>query len=136
MKFKSLAYNHSYIGNIVDNITMSPDHFNVSFDGNGGAGSMDGVSLTYGDQEYTLPPSSYASTRTGYRFAGWSTSKDGSTGVMRPGDRYKVKGDVLKSHKVTFYAQWADVTTASLPQTGSSTSQAKTEAIAAASGGA
>lgn len=135
MKFKSLAYNHPYIGNIVDNVVMSPDRFNVSFDGNDGAGSMDGVSLTYGDQEYTLPPSSYASTRTGYRFAGWSTSKDGSTGVMQPGDRYKVKGDVLKSHKVTFYAQWVDVTTASLPQTGSSTSQAKTEAIAAASGG-
>lgn len=135
MKFKSLAYNHSSHGNIVDNVTMSPDHFAVAFDGNSGSGSMDGVSLTYGSQEYTLPPSSYASTRTGYRFAGWSTSRDGSTGILQPGDRYKVEGDVLKSHKVTFYAQWADVTTASLPQTGSSTSQAKTEAIAAASGG-
>lgn len=135
MKFKSLAYNHPAFGNLIDNVTMSTDHFAVAFDGNSGSGSMDGVSLTYGDQEYTLPPSSYSSTRTGYRFAGWSTSRDGSTGVMQPGDRYKVTGNVLKAHKVTFYAQWADVTTASLPQTGATTDQAETELVATASGG-
>ena len=135
MKFKSLAYNHPAFGNLIDNVTMSTDHFAVAFDGNSGSGSMDGVSLTYGDQDYTLPPSSYSSTRTGYRFAGWSTSRDGSTGVMQPGDRYKINGNVLKAHKVTFYAQWADVTTASLPQTGATTDQAETELVATTSGG-
>lgn len=136
MKFHSLADNHSYNGNIVDNITMSADSFAVSFDGNGGSGSMDGVSLAYGSQEYTLPPSSYVSTRTGYRFAGWSTSRNGSTGVMQPGERYRINGNVLESHKVTFYAQWTDVTTASLPQTGANMAEAKkTELIAATSGG-
>ena len=49
--------------------------YSVKFNANGGSGSMGNESFTYGVAK-TLTSNSF--TRTGYTFAGWATSSDGS----------------------------------------------------------
>lgn len=76
--------------------------YEIAFDANGGEGSMDNMSCTYG-AEVDLNAVNF--TKDGYHFHGWNTSKDGT------GTSYKDKetvsnltteqGDVIK-----LYAQW------------------------------
>lgn len=74
--------------------------YTVSFDANGGTGTMNDVSDVLGN--YTLPANSFTAP-TNKAFAGWKAENTGD--LIAAGETYNVTGDV------TFYAQWADVFT-------------------------
>ena len=79
--------------------SWTPNAFGVSFDANGGAGSMDPIEVVYG-QEQNLPANAF--TRTGYTFAGWATASDGAATVSDGSDASALStGD-----DVVLYATW------------------------------
>ena len=69
----------------------------ITFDANGGAGSMDALTNMTGA---TVTLTTNAFTRDGYTFAGWNTAKDGS------GTAYADKAEVKLDGDMTLYAQW------------------------------
>ena len=76
--------------------------YKIAFNKNGGSGSLSKVSCTYG-KSATLPANKF--TRSGYKFLGWNTKKDGS------GTSYANKVGVknltsTNGKTVTLYAQW------------------------------
>ncbi len=107
-------------GEIVKNLTEENDvtvtlyaqwlmtTYHIVFDGNGAtAGSMDGVSDCKYDMTYVLSENNFA--KTGYKFAGWNTKKDGG------GTSYADEAQVLNltnedDATVTLYAQWTPIT--------------------------
>lgn len=68
----------------------------ISFDANGGVGTMDDVQKVDGT-DLTLPANAF--TRDGYTFAGWNTAADGS------GTAY-VDAATISDYTATLYAQW------------------------------
>lgn len=74
---------------------------NVIYDSNGGTGSHPNTTgWQYSD--VTIPgDTSKSFTRTGYRFSGWNTSKDGKGTAYADGGRVPLQGK-----DVTLYAQW------------------------------
>ena len=71
----------------------------VSFDANGGTGSMS--SMTFGKGETkSLIANSF--TRTGYAFTGWNTKADGT------GTSYSDKQSITPTDNLTLYAQWEE----------------------------
>ena len=74
---------------------------NVIYDKNGGTGShANTTGWQYSD--VTIPgDTSKSFTRTGYRFSGWNTSKDGKGTAYADGGRVPLQGK-----DVTLYAQW------------------------------
>lgn len=88
----------------------APKQYEVSFEANGGTGSLAAITLTY-DVEANLPESTL--TRTGYTFAGWALTADGVVAYedkaavtsISEGNNVKLYAVwVLKSYKVTFEA--------------------------------
>ena len=71
--------------------------YTLSFDSNGGSGSMSSQTVTEG-QATTLNANSF--TRTGYTFTGWNTKADGS------GTAYGDGASISLSSNMTLYAQW------------------------------
>lgn len=76
--------------------------YKIAFNKNGGSGSLSKVSCTYG-KSATLPANKF--TRSGYKFLGWNTKKNGS------GTSYANKVGVknltsTNGKTVTLYAQW------------------------------
>ena len=69
----------------------------LTFDANGGKGSMDPVTIDAGST-LTVPTNKF--TRAGYIFAGWNTQKDGKGSSFKNGAKIKLNRDA------TFYAQW------------------------------
>ena len=69
----------------------------VSYNMNGGSGSISNQTKTYG-QDLTL--SSTKPTRTDYKFVGWNTNKDATTAQYQPGEKYK------ENKGATLYAIW------------------------------
>ena len=69
----------------------------VTFDANGGAGSMDVLTADLGTT-VTLPASTF--TRDGYVFAGWNTAADGTSTAIVNGGQLTLGSDA------TLYAQW------------------------------
>lgn len=69
----------------------------ITFDANGGSGSVDAIS-TYIGVANTIPSNSL--TRTGYTFNGWNTASDGS------GTAYATGSTITPTGNVTLYAQW------------------------------
>ena len=69
----------------------------VTFDANGGAGSMDVLTADLGTT-VTLPASTF--TRDGYVFAGWNTAADGTGTSIVNGGQLTLGSDA------TLYAQW------------------------------
>ena len=69
----------------------------VTFDPNGGAGSMDVLTADLGTT-VTLPASTF--TRDGYVFAGWNTAADGTGTAIVNGGQLTLGSDA------TLYAQW------------------------------
>ena len=67
----------------------------ITFNGNGGTGTMDSVTVKAG-ANYTLPACGFTEPE-GKQFKGWSTSADGS---VISGTTYEVSSDI------TFYAIW------------------------------
>ncbi len=74
--------------------------YTVSFDANGGSGTMDDETIDYGAST-TLYPNEFK--KTGHEFAGWNTEEDGS------GTPYADKDVVTDLGDVTLFAQWAPV---------------------------
>ena len=80
----------------------TPITYTVSFDNNGGTGTMATQTFTY-NQAQTLTANTF--TRTGYTFSGWNTKSDGL------GDRYTNSQSVknlasTNGATITLYAQW------------------------------
>ena len=76
--------------------------YTITFNKNGGSGSLSKVSCTYG-KSTDLPANKF--TRSGHKFLGWNTKKDGSgTGYA---NKASVKNLASTNGKtVTLYAQW------------------------------
>ena len=77
----------------------SANTYKVSFNANGGTGTMSDETFTY-DKSQALTANSF--TRTGYTFAGWATS---STGSKAYSDGQSVS-NLAASGSVTLYAVW------------------------------
>ena len=94
------------IASVVANKTVSlkaiPNKYTVTFDGNGSTdGTMEVQTMTY-DTSDALSENKY--TRTGYNFAGWSTTK-GETSEYP--DKVSVKNLTAENNgNVTLYAVW------------------------------
>lgn len=83
--------------------------YTVSFNANGGTGSMSNVTGVSGS--YTLPASTFTPP-SGMAFVGWKAGGTGST--IAAGTSYSVTGDV------TFHAQWAQQRTLTYNSNGGS----------------
>ncbi len=73
----------------------------VSYDPNGGGGSMPADNVTVG-QSVKLKDSGFT-PKPGQIFAGWNTEKDGSGDTYAAGESYQPEDDI------TMYAQWKDI---------------------------
>ena len=82
--------------------------FKVVFKPNKGRGIMD-PQLINRNKKTALRTAAYQ--RTGYKFAGWNTRKDGKGKAYK--DEQKVKGLAATGKTVTLYAQWRKATTTS-----------------------
>ena len=88
----------------------------VTFDANGGTGTMDKLAVEAGK---SVALTANAFKRDGYAFSGWNTAKDGS------GTAYADKATVTPTADLTLYAQWRKAASSPQQQTGR-TSQATT----------
>lgn len=70
----------------------------ITFDANGGSGTVPTAISTYVGVANTIPSNSL--TRTGYTFNGWNTASDGS------GTTYATDSTITPTGDVTLYAQW------------------------------
>lgn len=77
--------------------TEAPQSYSLSFDPNGGSGSMGSMTVTEG-QSTRLPNNSF--TREGYYFTGWNTRADGN------GTSYSDGAYATFYGNTTLYAQW------------------------------
>lgn len=76
--------------------------YTVTFEANGGTGSMDDQTFTYGEEK-ALTENTF--TRTGYTFAGWNTQADGNGTSYADGvDGSQMPAD--NGSTVILYAQW------------------------------
>lgn len=75
----------------------STSSYAITFDANGGTGSMDKLAAEEGA---TVTLTANAFTRSGYTFTGWNTAKDGS------GTTYDDKASVKVEGDMALYAQW------------------------------
>lgn len=79
-----------------------PSNFaNVTFDANGGSGTMAPQVFEIGSMQ---PLIVNVFTRAGHKFIGWNTAADGS------GTAYSDMQSIIVSEDITLYAQWEDVT--------------------------
>lgn len=76
--------------------------YTITFEANGGTGSMDKISVEAGSTA-TLTPNKYS--RSGYTFTGWNTQKNGK------GTAYKNKDKITPTGSMTLFAQWAKTAT-------------------------
>ena len=77
--------------------------YSISFNANGGKGSMSKLTGIKGTASRTLTANKF--TKSGYTFAGWNTKKDGTGTACR--NKASVKGLASKNGQtVTLYAQW------------------------------
>ncbi len=80
----------------------SPNTYSITFDANGGTGTMDAMDMTY-DVAAALAANGF--TKEGSEFLGWNTNKDAKTILYA--DKYSVKNLTLAANgSVTLYAIW------------------------------
>ena len=77
--------------------TANPVGYTVSYDANGGSGSVAAQTAAAGG---TVTVRANGFTRNDYTFQSWNTRADGTGAAYEPGDALTVSGDV------TLYAQW------------------------------
>ncbi len=90
--------------NSFENLISVPDSvkfFNVSFDANGGSGTMESVSCQIG-VEKSLPKAKFTSP-TGLKFGSWNTKADGSGKSYKDCDLF-----IIDSSDVKLYAIWIE----------------------------
>ena len=80
----------------------TPNRCTLRFDPNGGVGSMEAMTLLYG-QAQRLTANAF--TRTGYSFYGWNTRADG-TGTAFTNRRSIKSVSAADGASITLYAQW------------------------------
>ncbi|PTW90893.1 putative repeat protein (TIGR02543 family) [Microbacteriaceae bacterium MWH-Ta3] len=95
-----VAESSSVTAEIDRTVEIDPQTYTVTFDANGGAGS---VSPQSGFEPGALTPNSFS--RAGYSFAGWNTAMDGSGTPYADGDTYGF------TESTTLYAQWTPLPT-------------------------
>jgi uncharacterized repeat protein (TIGR02543 family) len=93
-EFINVLVNGSNSGNPPNN----PTTYTVTFNANGGSGSISSMSANAGSS-ITLPYGSSLS-RSGYTFSGWNTNSSGTGTNYSAGSSYTVNGNV------TLYAKW------------------------------
>lgn len=84
-----------------------PNTVSVSYDANGGTGTMVGATYTYDGSifAYLLPGADGSLSKDGYRFIGWCENADGSSDIMPEGYQYPL--DFSKGNQdITLYAIW------------------------------
>ncbi|WP_180326539.1 InlB B-repeat-containing protein [Raoultibacter phocaeensis] len=80
-------------------------NYTIAFNANGGTGTMASMSMVHGTAK-NLTANGF--TRTGYAFAGWATSADGSVAYS---DKQSVNNlTTTAGSTVTLYAKWTPVT--------------------------
>lgn len=79
----------------------TPIEYIIVFDANGGAGNMNNMTCSY-DTEYALTQNNF--TRIGYKFLGWSTSKNSDK--IEYEDKQNIKNLKTTSETITLYAIW------------------------------
>jgi M6 family metalloprotease-like protein/uncharacterized repeat protein (TIGR02543 family) len=77
--------------------TFAPKIYTVTFDANGGTGTMNPQNFSYGILKNLLPNKF---TRSGYTFINWNTKEDGE------GTCYSDQQNLSLSEDITLYAQW------------------------------
>ena len=82
--------------------------YSVSYDTNGGSGSIENQTKTYGKK---LTLSNIKPIRTGYDFVGWSTDRNAITAQYQPNSEYKENKDAI------LYAVWKTNTEIALNKT-------------------
>lgn len=99
-------YYLSTIGDYVNfTVKEKAQTYTVTFNANGGSGTMSSVTMTYGVAQ-NLPANTF--TRSGYTFLGWSKDKNATTATYT--DKQSVK-NLASSGTVTLYAIWKKNTT-------------------------
>ena len=88
---------HNWTNSNFVTFTVKADTYTISYNMNGGSGSIGNQTKTYG-QDLTL--SSTKPTRTGYEFVGWNTNANATTAQYQPGGKYTGTSDI------TLYAVW------------------------------
>lgn len=81
-----------------------PQPYTLTFDPNGGVGTVSGGdTVSWGQTDYRLPDGGF--TRDGYAFTGWNTASDGSGRAYAPGALFTpAASDALD---IIIYAQWS-----------------------------
>lgn len=85
----------------------NPNTVSISYDANGGTGTMAGATYTYDGSifAYLLPGADGSLSKDGYRFIGWCENADGSSDIMPEGYQYPL--DFSKGNQdITLYAIW------------------------------
>ena len=80
----------------------TPKTFTVTYDANGGKGSLEPAHKTANDAIIIADAKSLS--REGFSFSDWNTRKDGTGTSYAPGDRYE------EDENLTLYAQWKVIT--------------------------
>ena len=84
-------------------VTIAPRTYTVTFDANGGEGTMEPMLLTYDGDWTALTANTFS--RTGYAFKEWNTETDGSgTNYYDEEEVYNLTDEV--NGNVVLYAQW------------------------------
>ena len=94
LPFKAINYQISFVNG---KLRINP---NVTFDKNGGKGSMPAQTVIY-NTNTVLTQNAY--TRDGYSFEGWNTEADGT------GTNYEDQAEVKLTNNIIMYAKWKKV---------------------------
>ena len=81
----------------------SPIKYSIAFDANGGAGTMEGTSVEYGEV-YTVPDCAFV--KLGFEFKGWATNATG--GVVFSSGESALDLTTTADGAITFYAVWSE----------------------------
>ena len=82
-----------------------PAAYIVKYSGNGGSGSIQAQTVTYGEHTFVFADNAF--TRDGYSFTGWNTAADGSGITYQPGVTLTDDLTVVNGAEITLYAQWS-----------------------------
>ena len=88
-------------GNLYVYVTNTIKYFEVSYDANGGSGTMDDENNPY-KYNSLVTVLANAFTRSNYNFTGWNTAANGSGTSYAAGNTFE-----MPAHDVTLYAQWS-----------------------------
>lgn len=91
-------------GNITLYAGFVANNYTINFNANGGNGTMSALAMTY-DQSKSLTNNTF--TRSGYVFAGWATSANGSVAYANGAAVKNLTSEANGS--VTLYAVWEDL---------------------------